>query len=299
MGDPVQLRGSDARALLAFAGDVADCRDAAQLDAQIARLPCVVGADAVIVTDCREWAQDVVLEVGDPGVYRSDMWDAVARGWREHPLLRRDFARAADGARRTSDFVRPREWRRRGLFNDFYRPLGMTRELAAQLSWGPVGSSCCVALHRAGSDFSERDRAALGLVGPHLRSARARIAAEALAARRLALLEHGAEGTGPGALLVDPSKRLVAAGARGRELLERWFGAGRHALPGDLADWYTTARARVAAPALEIASGEQRLRVRLVLGGDEDLVLLSEHDTTLSPSRLAQRLPITRREADV
>ena len=188
------LRGSDSRALLALAGDVAECETAAQLEAQIAvGLPRVIGADAVMVTACRDWGDEVELEVGDRDVYCAELLAAIGTRWREHPVLTRDLARANSAPRRLSDFLSGRDWRRRGLFNDFYRPLGMTRELAVQLSWGPAGSSCCAALHRDGSDFSERDRLALALVAPHLRAARARIAARVSLDRRLALLEHGIE----------------------------------------------------------------------------------------------------------
>jgi DNA-binding CsgD family transcriptional regulator len=88
-------------------------------------------------------------------------------------------------------------------------------------------------------------------------------------------------------------------GERAHELLERWFGRSRHGLPAELADWCAAARAQPAPPPLKVESGERRLRARLVSGGDEDLVLLSEHDTTLPAAALAQLLPITRREAEV
>jgi DNA-binding CsgD family transcriptional regulator len=75
------------------------------------------------------------------------------------------------------------------MFNDFYRPLGMANELAVQLAWSP-GSSCCLALHRGGRDFDQRELALLGLVAPHLRAARGRIAAGPRA--DAVLLDHDA-----------------------------------------------------------------------------------------------------------
>jgi DNA-binding CsgD family transcriptional regulator len=129
----------------------------------------------VLVNECHDWADDVLCEVGDADVYRPELLEAVAVNWHEHPVLTRDLARPARGARRTSDFVDSRTWRRQALFNDFYRPIGMTRELTSQLSWGPGGASCCVVLHRAGREFSERDRVMLELLTPHLQAARARI----------------------------------------------------------------------------------------------------------------------------
>jgi DNA-binding CsgD family transcriptional regulator len=192
MGARLQLRSDDARAALAYAADLSNCREAQQLVEQIGALPSLVGAEAVIVSACENWGTTITLDVGDRRIYSPPLMEAIARGWHEHPVLTRDLARPIEGASRTSDFVRQREWRRAGLFNDFYRPLGMTRELAGQLSWGPTGSSCCVVLHRGGSEFSARDHALLELLVPHLCSARRRVLDEASRERRAATVPSAA-----------------------------------------------------------------------------------------------------------
>lgn len=189
MAYAMQLRGRDAATALAFAGEVAACRDPAQLRAQFDELPRLIGADGVLVSACHDWANDLVMEAGDVRVYRPELLDVARRAWRDHPVLAHDLARPARGTTRLSDFVRARDWRRRTLFNDFYQPLGMTGEISTQLYWGPPGASCCITLHRTGRDFSERDIATLEALAPHLRAARARVAAEARAQRLLGLLE--------------------------------------------------------------------------------------------------------------
>lgn len=171
------------RAALDFAGLLAGCRGRPQLAELFGLLPGLIKADSVLVTDCRDWAGDVLCEVGDPGVYSPELLGAVALNWHEHPVLSRDLAGPARGARMISDFIEPRTWRRRALYNDFYRPLGMTRELTGQLSWGPGGASCCVVLHRAGREFSARERVMLELLTPHLRAARRRVGTEGRSGR--------------------------------------------------------------------------------------------------------------------
>jgi DNA-binding CsgD family transcriptional regulator len=213
MSPMAQVRSAELRAVLACAGSLASCRGQKQLAEQYGLLPELIKADSVLVTDCHDWASDVLCEVGDPGVYRPELLEAVALNWHEHPVLTRDLARPARGARKISDFVDSRTWRRRALFNDFYRPLGMTRELTSQLSWGPGGASCCVVLHRAGREFSERDRAVLELLTPHLRAARERIDAETLLTRIPTATEGGAART---ALLV----RRLPITLRQAEVLE-------------------------------------------------------------------------------
>lgn len=213
----VDPHGVDAKAVLAFTAALADCRDASELRLQLGRLPALTGADSVLVTECRRWGSEVALAGGDPSLYRSELLATIAREGREHPVLSRDLERPARGVRRLSDFVAGREWRRGALFNEFYRPLGMARELSIQLAWGPAGASCCLTLHRAGRDFGERERATLDMIAPHLRGTRARIAAEGLAASRLALLEGtmesvaGESAVGDEACVLPTEERLARA----------------------------------------------------------------------------------------
>jgi DNA-binding CsgD family transcriptional regulator len=175
-GAKFQLGVGDARAALALAAEVADCADARDFAAQVDALCALIGAEAALVTTCREWTVDPAIEAGDPRVYTAELMGVVARNWREHPVMSLDLASRGAGARRISDHLAAREWRRRTLFNDFFRPLGMTWELSAQLVAGPPGSSCCVSLHRGARDFSPRDVSLLEALAPHLRAARARIA---------------------------------------------------------------------------------------------------------------------------
>ncbi|MFT3866296.1 MAG: helix-turn-helix transcriptional regulator [Solirubrobacterales bacterium] len=174
MGAENELKAGDARAALGVAAAVAECTDEATGIEAVARL---IGADGVLVSGCRGWMAEMAVEVGDPGTYPTGVLEGIAHSWREHPVFVPHLAVADAGARRLSDHVAPREWRHRDLFNDFYRPLGMSHELSAQLAWGPAGSSCCIVLHRSGRDFGGRELALLELLAPHLRAARARIEA--------------------------------------------------------------------------------------------------------------------------
>jgi DNA-binding CsgD family transcriptional regulator len=76
-----------------------------------------------------------------------------------------------------ADFYSARQWHATGMYHDFYRPLGIEHEIqlclpeaSAQTS-GP-GRTVRLTLYRGpGSDFSERDRALLVLLRPHLHQA--------------------------------------------------------------------------------------------------------------------------------
>jgi DNA-binding CsgD family transcriptional regulator len=170
-----------------------------------------------------------------------------------------------------------------------------------QLVWTREHHACS-ALHRAGQPFGDRDRAMLAAIGPHARAAFARVAEHERLAERLALLEAGVEAGGEGVLLVTRDGRIGGASPLAQRLLRDWFGAadGHARLPSAVADWHTTAR-RDERPARLLRSRPgRRLRVTLLAGGREDvLVLREDRDQPLSPDALAAALPISRREAEV
>jgi DNA-binding CsgD family transcriptional regulator len=73
-----------------------------------------------------------------------------------------------------SDFYSVRQWHSTGMYCDYHRPIGIEHELQlclpepAGLSGGP-GRNVRLYLYRGpGPDFSERDRAVLTLLRPHL-----------------------------------------------------------------------------------------------------------------------------------
>src|SRR5580692_10982210 len=73
-----------------------------------------------------------------------------------------------------SDFYSARQWHSTGMYSDYHRPWGIEHELqlclpdSAGLSAGP-GRNVRLYLYRGpGPDFSERDRAVLTLLRPHL-----------------------------------------------------------------------------------------------------------------------------------
>jgi DNA-binding CsgD family transcriptional regulator len=65
------------------------------------------------------------------------------------------------------------------LYDLFYRPLHVNRELVARLPTGSAGSGgfLLISFHRWGSEFSERDRALLNLLLPHVSRAWQRLIA--------------------------------------------------------------------------------------------------------------------------
>jgi DNA-binding CsgD family transcriptional regulator len=75
-----------------------------------------------------------------------------------------------------SDFYSVRQWHGTGMYTDYYRPLGLEHDLSLSLpapghTAGPGRTVRLFLLRGPGSDFSERDRALLALLRPHLHQA--------------------------------------------------------------------------------------------------------------------------------
>jgi DNA-binding CsgD family transcriptional regulator len=73
-----------------------------------------------------------------------------------------------------SDFYSSRQWHSNGMYSDIYRPQGLEHELQLCLAdptertTGPGRTVRLFFFRQSGPDFSERDRAVLTLLRPHL-----------------------------------------------------------------------------------------------------------------------------------
>lgn len=85
----------------------------------------------------------------------------------QHPLINH-YARTRESRpRKISDFLSLTEFRRLDLYQEFFRDVALTYQMAVTI---PSANAMVIgiALNRARRDFSERDRSVLDLVRPHL-----------------------------------------------------------------------------------------------------------------------------------
>jgi DNA-binding CsgD family transcriptional regulator len=85
----------------------------------------------------------------------------------EHPVLAYVAETGDPRPHTVSDFLRPVEFRRLGLYGEFFGPLGIEDQLSTSLLVTPGERVIAVALDRGGT-FSERDHAVLDALRPHL-----------------------------------------------------------------------------------------------------------------------------------
>jgi DNA-binding CsgD family transcriptional regulator len=155
----------------------------------------LVPCDVVAFHERSDRPERVLVWAGEPvGEMTPEIREAHRRLHHEDPVRR------VDGARRLSDVIRMREFRRSDFYNLVHRPLGIETMLWFYLD--PRETDARFELDRSGSDFRERDRRVLELLVPNLRqflrAARRRVPAVAsgdpLTPRERTVLAHVADG---------------------------------------------------------------------------------------------------------
>ena len=140
-------------------------------------------------------------EGGDDDAFWAHYWDCLPCSY---PDRSGDLRRVI----RLSDFYSARQWHSTGMYSDYIRPAGFDHELMLCLPGAPGRTVRLMFFRGPGQDFSERDRALLALLRPHLQEAYAdaelrRRGVPALTARQWELL------------------RLVAAGCTNSQIARR------------------------------------------------------------------------------
>ena len=112
--------------------------------------------------------QDFPTDCGCNETYDQAFW---AHYWDFVPASYPDRSGDLRAVIKTSDFYSTRQLHHTGLYSDYIHPLGMEHTLRLYLPAGPRRSVRLGFFRDSGPDFSERDRAVLTLLRPHLHSA--------------------------------------------------------------------------------------------------------------------------------
>lgn len=103
-----------------------------------------------------------------PHAQHRDRNDDFVRLHDEHPLIRRFATVEVPPPMRWRDVVDPSAFERTELFDVYYRPMGVTHQLAVKLAGSGTGMTT-IALSRSRRPFTDDERDRLAAVLPHLR----------------------------------------------------------------------------------------------------------------------------------
>lgn len=218
------------------------------------------------------------------------------------------WGRGDGQALKISDFLSPREFKSKEIYNEFYRPMRIPFLIGIAL---PVNPQCLVTIgsHRGRKDFTERERMALNMIQPHVFQAYANAEAVTHMQAEMARLHHVVEQIPQGLVSIDASGLIQWATARARELIKEYFGArrrGHHRIPDLLVRWIRCNKTRLSqtderlgriAP-LVMDHGSRQLHVRMVPEGEHCLLFLEEDSTEVPTEQLAH-LGLSRRETEI
>ena len=307
-----RLRHRDLRALLAFLEGAYGCHDLDGFVGYVIRhLAPLVPGDLVAYNEINPRRQRIVWrEEPSLATLVPDGRQVFERHMGDHPLIAH-YRRTHDGrARKISDFLTLRQFRRTALYQEFFRRFeGGDHQLVITLP-APPPLVLGVSVNRDRPDFVERERLVMDLLRPHLVQAYRNAELVTDLREGLALGDQALAHLGVGVIAVGRDGVVRSAAAAARRRVTAYFGRWGARLPETLRRWVAAQEARLRpagdAPAarapLVVEREGWRLVVRLVSEAEQRLLLLVEEPAALSPAAVATRVRshgFTRREAEV
>jgi len=165
----VRLRESDFRTGLELLGAMQEAaRDVASFArAGVERLPRLVASEFTTLSICHLASGRREVYGLPAGTLSADERAAFDRHFHQHPLVRFHGYQGGGVAQRISDSVPFAEFRKSALYNEYYRRVRIDHALALPI-YVRDGLLVSFVLNRARRDFSDRERALLDLLRPHL-----------------------------------------------------------------------------------------------------------------------------------
>jgi hypothetical protein len=268
-----QLPARDLHAALAFVDEAHSFADLESFRTGILPgLQELVPCDLVGYNEVPSGEEALVITYPDPPLDVAG--EALGRLAHQHPLIAVQ-ANGDDGAYKISDFLSRREFHSLELYDEIYRLLDAEDQIAFGLP-GPMVIG--IAMNRDRRSFSERDRALLDLIRPHLSRAHARARERAEADALIAVLERGLQESDTAVVALGPGGTVAAASGVAFELLQAYFpGGGAGSLPPRIAEWLAGASAHGPSP-LVVDGPRGRLRVREATAARAGSLLVLEEE---------------------
>ncbi|MBP2323388.1 DNA-binding NarL/FixJ family response regulator [Kibdelosporangium banguiense] len=255
----------------------------------------VVGGDIVAYQSIDQTTgRSEQVSVPDSWVTR-DFEEVFVQHVPRHPLFQHFHRTGQLDALRLSDVATARELRGLGIYQDFYRPLGIAYQMICRLR-GESGVSDILVLNRGHADFTDTEQQVVRMAQPFLANLVATAAATSWFDTALAALE-GIDDTAYGVVLLGPLDKISVTNQAARLLFTAYFrrtAKEGDVLPEELASWLAT-QGLVPEP-YTVRRGSRQLTVRLYKHRSSAALLMSETRTESPPVPQAD---LTARESDV
>lgn len=234
--------------------------------------------------------------------------EILGRYAHQHPIITHVERTKDLSARKITDFLSQREFRKTALYNEFYRPLQLPYNMGAGIAL-TSDSVIAIGLNRVKRDFGEQDLTMLNLLRPHLVQAYSNAERVTSMQGELSALNHAMDEFDRAVLLLDQQGGIQWATPGAYRLIAKYGLALRYQsekLGAPLLDWVRHTMAKLDAPSdlptpLEpfvISRPHHILTIGLIRDGSNRLLLFDERCMAPTPEMLAH-LGLTRRETEI
>ncbi|HEY9198685.1 MAG TPA: LuxR C-terminal-related transcriptional regulator [Gammaproteobacteria bacterium] len=274
----------------------------------VQKIPALVASDCTSYTEINPQLQRAVAAMDSPEAeaIAQEVKPAFERYMHEHPLVRHTMGTEDCRPCKVSDFMSLKQWKQTNIYQEVYRPFGVCRQMVLPM---PATQPVIVglALNRGSRDFTERDRAILDLVRPHLAQAYRNIADRDALAERVAQRDQMLESRNIGFIELDHRRNMLGASPLARHALDSFFsGAGAsNRLPTPVEDWLNnqgvvSAESNYTTLPLDIEQVQGRLRFSMGSPGKNGQFLITvERYLRIQSSKPLRILGLSDRETDV
>jgi DNA-binding CsgD family transcriptional regulator len=268
----------------------------------ISALPKLIPADVTAYNEVDSQRQLTDSLYEPRGSVDDDRTRVFNRYAHEHPVISH-IARTGDArVLKISDFLSRARFHRLGLYNEFFRGLGLDYQIAATI---PTKRRIIgIVFNRSGQDFTERERLMLTLLHPHLLQAYRNAVTVTAMREELRATKRALDELGSAVIVLAPGGRVTSMTASARKLLADYFDSCRSGdgLPDTIRQWCRCQRSalaqlRVPEP-LVVNDAGKRLVARMVPDGHQTLLLLEERTAVVGMQALGAS-DLTSREAEV
>jgi DNA-binding CsgD family transcriptional regulator len=262
-GTVTRLRTSDLEAVLSFLGEASSVEGPDPFPREVLQsLRRLVPSDEMYYNELDRVRQSVLWSGEVPGETEEPeaptYWDIRD----EHPVCHHHEVTGDFRAVKLSDFLTRSELRRTRIYWEYFHPWCVEYMLSVGLD-APLTHTKVFLFNRAGGrDFSERDRAVLDFLRPHLANLYDAAQARRRAAQAVAVLEEADAGL----VVLDGAGRIEHATPEALRILSLYFGVNRAALPEVIAAWLREQENAPSPERLEIPGEDAALIVHLVHG---------------------------------
>lgn len=297
-----RLNNKDLLALISAIGDLNADFDPRTLPGRaLSSVAKVVDADSVTFTGIKYngelsgliWDNSDSLSPGEVEIFGHYI--------HEQPLFSAYLVERRTDTLKITDLVSPAEFERTGIYNEFYRRVGVKNQLVSPL---PISTDSFVtcSINTAKPDFSERDKTIMNFIAPHLIAA----IRNAFAYERLSTALDTAE---CGVVAIDSNGKTAFVSEFARQLFDKYFASEKRAgssLPETLWNWLNQSKSEakttefeVPLPPFKIANEKGELTVRRTYNrmSRERTLLLEEK--RFASSKMFEPLQMTKREAEI